>query len=164
MSAAAYILDDAALRPQCRIERCRAGGPGGQHMQKTESAIRVVHLATGVEARCSDHRDRARNEHDALQRVRLRLALHQRGCSEVEWLNPYRQGRRIILRSHATHYPVVVAVLLDALLAHQGRLAEAAEMASCSTSQLVKVLGADKEVLVAANQLRAEFNQGPLHV
>ena len=39
---------DDALLAECRVETFRAGGPGGQHQNKTESAVRLTHLPTGM--------------------------------------------------------------------------------------------------------------------
>ncbi len=158
-----YALADAELLARCRRERMRGSGPGGQHLQKTESAVRLVHLATKVEAACTDERDRARNEATALRHLRLRLVLHQRGGSDPTWLTPFRSGRRLTLRDRSPSYHLAVAVVLDALEVAAGSPAAAAEALGVSTSQIVRLLAADKAVLACANRLRAVHGQGALH-
>jgi peptide chain release factor len=52
-----------------RFEAFRAGGPGGQHQNKTESAIRAVHLPTGLAVVARGHRSQHRNKAEALERL-----------------------------------------------------------------------------------------------
>jgi protein subunit release factor B len=160
---AAYSSTDAELLAACVVETFRSHGPGGQHANKTESAVRVTHRATGMTAQCQDHRQRARNQADALHRLRLRLALGIRGQAQRAWLEAHRRGRQLQLGANARDFHLVVAVLLDALAEQRGALAEAAAALGVSSSQLAKLLTADKEVHQAANLLRAGFGSGPIH-
>ena len=66
--------DDEALLAQCRVETFRSGGPGGQHQNKTESAVRLVHLPTGIRVIAREERSQHRNRGVALLRLRERLA------------------------------------------------------------------------------------------
>ncbi len=157
---APYALPDAALLALCRVDTFRAGGPGGQHTNKTESAVRLTHVASGTVVQSQNERDRLRNQVDALHRLRLRLASTQRGLSDIAWLEKHRRGRQLKLGANAQDYHLVVAVVLDALDRHVGGLAQAAEELSVSSSQLAKLLTDDKEVHAAANALRATHGQG----
>jgi len=65
--------DDEALLAECRVETFRAGGPGGQHQNVTESGVRLTHLPTGVRAVARDERSQHRNRVLALQRLREKL-------------------------------------------------------------------------------------------
>lgn len=57
-----------------RWETMRASGPGGQHVNRTESAVRVTHLPTGVQATAMEERSQHRNRKLALARLSKRLA------------------------------------------------------------------------------------------
>ena len=64
---------DEELLAECRVETFRAGGPGGQHQNVTESAVRLVHLPTGVRVSARDERSQHRNRALALERLRAKL-------------------------------------------------------------------------------------------
>lgn len=64
---------DAELLAQCDVETFRAGGPGGQHQNVTDSAVRLRHRPTGLLVTCRAQRSQYLNKTDALRRLRLKL-------------------------------------------------------------------------------------------
>lgn len=68
-----YNLARAQLEKEVRIDTFRASGPGGQHLHKTESAVRLTHLPSGIVVSVSDTRSQARNRAIAFERLTERL-------------------------------------------------------------------------------------------
>ena len=85
-------LDDDQLLGQCRVEFRRASGPGGQHRNKVESAVRLTHLPSGIVAGASERRSQHDNRALALARLRAKLErLHHRERPRV----PTRKSRGV---------------------------------------------------------------------
>lgn len=87
---------DVQLNPNdLRIEVCRSGGAGGQHVNRTESAVQVFHLPTGLYVRCEEGRSQGKNKEKALQIMRTKLyEMKQREASEQ-----YSEHRRSLIGS-----------------------------------------------------------------
>ena len=64
---------DDALLAKCDVHTFRAGGPGGQHQNVTDSAVRLVHRPTGLTVTSRAQRSQYLNKMDALRRLRLKL-------------------------------------------------------------------------------------------
>ncbi|HZH89224.1 MAG TPA: peptide chain release factor-like protein [Pyrinomonadaceae bacterium] len=79
--------DDDLLR-ECEVDTFRSSGPGGQHVNKTESAVRLTHRPTGVVVTCREARSQHQNKATCLRKLRER----------VEKLN-YRPAKRVPTRS-----------------------------------------------------------------
>ncbi|KAI6776428.1 hypothetical protein HG530_000373 [Fusarium avenaceum] len=76
---------DFYVNPQeLKIETMRARGAGGQHVNKTESAIRMTHLPTGTTVSMQDHRSQQRNREEAWKLMRSRIADQRREAREEE--------------------------------------------------------------------------------
>ena len=87
---------DVEIRPEdLRIETCRAGGAGGQHVNRTESAVQIFHLPSGIMVRCENERSQLKNKETGMRILRARLfEMKQREAQES-----YSAQRRALIGS-----------------------------------------------------------------
>ena len=147
-------LDDETLLQYCQQECYRASGPGGQHRNKTDSAVRLSVLGGSVVALCADHRSQHRNRADALRRLRVAIALELRlPVSNPEpWQGSWKLGKK------DRRYASFLAHILDVLAHNEWVVGLSAKALGISTGKLVRVLAHDPKAWNIVNQARAKLD------
>ena len=83
-----FSMDDV------EVQVSRSGGAGGQHINKTESAIRLVHIPTGITAECQDERSQTKNKERAIQNLKEKILQNYKQNSEK-----YEKNQRKLLKT-----------------------------------------------------------------
>lgn len=71
-------MTDDDLMAQCDLETFRSSGPGGQNVNRRETAVRLRHRPTGIVVTCQEERSQWRNRQIALERLREKIEIRNR--------------------------------------------------------------------------------------
>ncbi len=86
-------LDVEVNDEDIRIDTYRSSGAGGQHINKTSSAIRITHFPTGIVVQCQNERSQHMNKDKAMQMLKAKLYLLKQQEAEAEaFRNPRRSN------------------------------------------------------------------------
>jgi len=85
-------LDLAIDQKDLKIDTYRSSGPGGQHMQKTDSAVRITHIPTGTVVACQDERSQLKNKTKAMRILRAKV-LDMRQQEESKKISQERKSQ-----------------------------------------------------------------------
>lgn len=153
-----YLPADLLLR-DCEVRHERRRGPGGQHRNKTESAVVIRHLPTGIEGQAAERRSQFDNHRNAVKRLRLNLALGVRSELLAEaaptdlWKSRCHEGKIGINPDH-DDFPLMLAEAMDVLFARNTHLPGSAEQLGCTGSQLIKLLKKEPRAFLWLNDER----------
>jgi hypothetical protein len=167
-------LSDAQLLAQCEIDTYRASGPGGQKRNKTSSAVRLRHAASGLLVIAEESRSQHENKAKALRRLRQAFFLKIRELLTDPELEaaPLREelaqaktgaGRLDVGRRDQRFWPAV-GLILDVLESAQAQVSTAARILDLSTGNVIDFLQLDPKVWEQANQMRVRFGHKKLSV
>lgn len=99
--------DDAEIQideKDLRIDYYRAGGAGGQHVNKTSSAVRITHLPTGIVVQCQNDRSQHKNKAEAMSMLKARLYRIEQQKRDAELAKMYSQKGEIAWGSQIRSY------------------------------------------------------------
>jgi hypothetical protein len=165
------LASDDALIAQCEVDRYRASGAGGQHRNKTESAVRLRHKPSGISAIGEDSRSQHENKLHAVRRLRAAIALEVREPVRLDDYRPSPRLAGLVARGTAPlgaktrltgEYWASIAELLDLLVAGGLEIAATAQRLGITTGALSKLLLHDEHVARAVNDLRRAGGMRPL--
>ncbi|PKI61145.1 hypothetical protein CRG98_018465 [Punica granatum] len=159
---------------QCEMSTFRTSGPGGQHRNKRDSAVRLKHLPTGITAQASEDRSQHKNRASALSRLRTRLARKVRNTVELDAYSPPPELLQILpakstlkdsgpqIGPNNPKFNAGMQALLDLLYAVEGSVSDAASMLGLSTGALSRLILSDDSLRMEVNELRASKGMKPL--
>ncbi|XP_020589131.1 uncharacterized protein LOC110030652 isoform X2 [Phalaenopsis equestris] len=176
-TAAEYLrLSDEELMAQCEMDTFKSSGPGGQHRNKRESAVRLKHLPTGIIAQAVEDRSQHRNRTSALSRLRILVALKVRNTIELDGYKPPLELLQILpakstirgsevgpqIGPNNPKFTLGMQALLDLVSTVEGSVSEAAKILGLSTGALSRLILSDDSLRAAVNELRTSklFIQG----
>lgn len=157
-------LTDDALLADCEFRPGRASGPGGQHRNKTESAVTLIHRPTGCLGAATERRSQHENKAVALVRLRLTLALEVRGDAgpaSALWV-ARRRGTRMECSPNHRDFPCLLAETFDQLDASGFDVAPAAAVLGISSTQLIRFVAGHPPAFTRLNAERASRRLHPL--
>ncbi len=152
-------LDKDSLLKVCQITKGRASGPGGQHRNKVETHITIVHKPSGIDAQAGERRLVKENTRVAIRRLRLKLALEIRvhvPAGEIRselWKSRTPKGK-IVCNSKHWDYPSLLAEAFDVLEDAKYEIKKASVRLGCSGTQLIRLIAEHAPSLVTLNRER----------
>lgn len=159
-------LTTAALLLQCKVRRQRRSGPGGQHRNKVETAVVLLHRASGIRSEASERRSQAQNLAMAVRRLRIKLAIQVRSLPteagrSALWQSRVR-SRQIAISATHEDFPALLSEAFDVLAACQFDIKVCGVQLACTPSQLVRFLKLEPAALLEVNEQRGRREMGML--
>ena len=133
------MLPEAEFIRFCTLDFFKSSGAGGQHRNKTSSAVRVTHIETGLTAEDCTERSQHRNRSNAIQKLKLLIALNVRQPSGSDL-------PRMECSMSAPDYPLFAAQLFDILEECGYDHKSSAAKCGISSSALLKKLARDPKI------------------
>lgn len=159
------LFSDRELLAECEVHTHRTGGPGGQHRNKTETAVRLVHSRMNISVTAGETRSQHENKARALERMREAIAVKFR-CDPVQpvvWPeNVAVPAGRLRVADSNPALSLVLAIVLDHFSHAAGEIALAAESLQITNSSFSKFLAAHPLAWIEANRIRDRAGLKPL--
>ena len=146
-------LEDIELLQHCEYESYRATGPGGQHRNKVETAVRLKLKGFPQIFGCAtERRSQFENKLIALKRLRIQIAIELRQKAPSDWSDSWDIAEK------NSKYPFFLAAILDSLDFYGYEIAKTAAHFHLSTGQFVRAIGNNKRLWEITNKERQKRN------
>ncbi|XP_010529711.1 PREDICTED: uncharacterized protein LOC104806483 [Tarenaya hassleriana] len=169
-------ISDDQLMKQCKMETFRVSGPGGQHRNKRDSAVRLKHLPTGIVSQAVEDRSQHKNRASALTRLRTLLAVKVRNKVDLDTYSPPPELLQILPPKStirlSTSGPQIgpnnpkfvpgMQALIDLISANGGSISDSARLLGLSTGALSRLILSHDSLRMAINDIRAAKGMKPL--
>ncbi|KAK1311452.1 hypothetical protein QJS10_CPA08g00971 [Acorus calamus] len=169
-------LTEEELMKQCEMDTFKASGPGGQHRNKRESAVRLRHVPTGIVSQAVEDRSQHKNRASALARLRTLLDLKVRKTIDLNEYEPPPELLQILPKKSTirgadsgpqigpnnSKFASGMQALLDLIFAVNGSVADAAKNLGLSTGALSRLILSDDSLRMEVNELRSSKGMRPL--
>ena len=150
-------MDDEMLSSECLLDFHKASGNGGQHVNKTSSAVRIKHKKSGIESVCAEHRSQHDNRRCALESLRQRIALQIRCPSD-----PFFSVGDPPVSMKNKLYSLWMAKLLDVFAESEYNPRQTAEKVGTGSTKLIKLFYRDSILWQHVQNIRAAAGFAPL--
>jgi hypothetical protein len=163
------LLTDDHLLAGCRMDLYRGSGPGGQKRNKTSNAVRLTHLASGLQATATESRSLALNKLHALRRMRIKLATDLRepidllSFSPPDWFLEIRHNGKINVSHKHPLYAAAVGMVLDLFAVLRASPSAVAINLGVPTTAVIRLLEEEPAFWTAANRIRKGEGLGALN-
>lgn len=154
-------LPEDELLKHCTMDRTKGSGPGGQRRNKVATGVRLTHTPSGLTADAAERREPEANRQSALFRLRLKLAVQERGGfagKSERWAGRVKDRKLSLNESHAD-FPAILAESLDGWQHTGGDLDATALLLELSKSQLIKLWAKHPPALALVNREREKRGQ-----
>ncbi|XP_075490157.1 uncharacterized protein LOC142528830 isoform X2 [Primulina tabacum] len=155
------IMSDEQLMSHCEMDTFKASGPGGQHRNKRESAVRLKHIPTGIISQAVEDRSQHKNRESALRRL-------LRNSVELDTYVPPLELIQILpaksslrgsengpqIGPNNPKFALGMQALLDLIFAVEGSVSDAAKKLGLSTGALSRLILSDDSLRMAVNEFR----------
>ena len=139
----------------CQISFLKNSGPGGQKINKTSSAVRLIHIPTLITSQASKSRQQNINRLLAIRKLRLSLAESIR-LPQKSWQEKWELNEKNPL------FPLFVAFILDSLYSSNWIISKSAQFFQLSTNQFSKICIRHKNLHTIINHNRLKLQLSPL--
>ena len=141
-------LSDRELISLCRVESFRASGPGGQHRNTSDSAVRITLKQSRMSTYATTSRSQHKNKAEAIKKLRILIAMEMRNENSLTWTDSFKIGK------NDKRYAAFISSILDVFYHSEWKIGTTSKKLKISTGKLNRVLNSNPLLLARVNHER----------